>query len=107
MSEKRLKFTLESDRTYIGIFNEGSALTGFEVCIWLNSLYQQCEALQDENEQLKEELQRFKKYVFSQDNILCYKCEHCIKKDIYVVDCEMKGEVDVHGLCGWFREVKV
>lgn len=63
--------------------------------------------LKAENEQLKEELQRFKKYVFSQDNILCYKCGHCIKKDIYVVDCEMKGEVDVHGVCGWFREVKV
>ncbi len=69
-----------------------------------------CERLNnlvEENEQLKEELQRFKKYVFSQDNILCYKCEHCIKKDIYVVDCEMKGKVDVHGLCSLFREVKV
>lgn len=53
MSEKRLKFTLESDRQYIGIFNEGCALTGFEVCNFLNSLYQQCEALQDENEQLR------------------------------------------------------
>lgn len=63
--------------------------------------------LEKENEQLQKELQRFKKYVFSQDNILCYKCEHCIKKDIYVVDCEMKGEVDVHGLCSLFREVKV
>ena len=63
--------------------------------------------LEKENEQLQKELQRFKKYVFSQDNILCYKCEHCIKKDIYVVDCEMKGKVDVHGLCSLFREVKV
>ena len=63
--------------------------------------------LEKENEQLQKELQRFKKYVFSQDNILCYKCEHCIKKDIYVVDCEMKGEVDVHGLCSLFRDVKV
>ena len=63
--------------------------------------------LMNENKQLKEELQRFKKYVFTQDNILCYKCEHCIKKDIYVVDCEMKGGVDVHGLCSLFRKVKV
>lgn len=53
MSEKRLKFTLESDRQYIGIFNEGCAMTGFEVCNFLNSLYQQCEALQEENEQLR------------------------------------------------------
>ena len=67
----------------------------------------ECSRLKEENEQLKEELQRFKKYVFSEDNILCYKCEHCIKKDIYVVDCEMKGKVDVHGLCSLFREVKV
>ena len=66
-----------------------------------------CEEIKKENEQLQKELQRFKKYVFSQDNILCYKCEHCIKKDIYVVDCEMKGEVDVHGLCSLFRDVKV
>jgi len=56
MSEKRLKFTLESDRQYIGIFDEGYALTGFEVCNLLNSLYQQCEALQDENEQLRMKL---------------------------------------------------
>ena len=56
MSEKRLKFTLESDRQYIGIFDEGCALTGFEVCNFLNSLYQQCEALQDKNEQLRQEL---------------------------------------------------
>ena len=58
MSEKRLKFTLESDRQYIGIFDEGYALTGFEVCNLLNSLYQQCEALQDENEQLRNQLER-------------------------------------------------
>ena len=45
MSEKRLKFTLDSDRQYIGISNEGYAMTGFEVCNYLNSLYQQCEAL--------------------------------------------------------------
>ena len=71
-----------------------------EIVDWLNEL-------SEENEQLKEELQRFKKYVFSQDNILCYKCEHCIKKDIYVVDCELKGKVDVHGLCSLFRRLKV
>lgn len=55
MSEKQLKFTLESDRQYIGIFDEGYALTGFEVCNLLNSLYQQCEALQNENEELRKE----------------------------------------------------
>ena len=59
MSEKRLKFTLESDRQYIGIFDEGYALTGFEVCNLLNSLYQQCEALQNENEQLKQEIKQY------------------------------------------------
>ena len=75
--------------------------------IAIDELITDYKKLEKENEQLKEELQRFKKYVFSQDNILCYKCEHCIKKDIYVVDCEMKGEVDVHGLCSLFREVKV
>ena len=62
MSEKQLKFTLESDRQYIGIFDEGYALTGFEVCNLLNSLYQQCEALQDENEQLRQEQQRLYNY---------------------------------------------
>ena len=67
MSEKRLKFTLESDRTYIGIFDEGYALTGFEVCNFLNSLYQQCEALQDENEQLRQEIVHLK------DNLQYYK----------------------------------
>ena len=77
------------------------------MCEILNEKESRINTLVKENEQLKEELQRFKKYVFSEDNILCYKCEHCIKKDIYVVDCEMKGKVDVHGLCSLFREVKV
>lgn len=63
MNEKRLKFTLESDRQYIGIFNEGCALTGFEVCNWLNSLYQKCEALQNENEQLRKRLRTQKKKI--------------------------------------------
>lgn len=75
--------------------------------IAIDELITDYKKLEKENERLKEELQRFKKYVFSQDTILCYKCEHCIKKDIYVVDCEMKGEVDVHGICSLFREVKV
>ena len=78
-----------------------------DMCEVLNEKEVIIQRLEKENEQLKEELQRFKKYVFTEDNILCYKCEHCIKKDIYVVDCEMKGEVDVHSLCSLFREVKV
>lgn len=86
--------------------NEQQDIIG-EQKIAIDELITDYKKLEKENEQLQKELQRFKKYVFSQDNILCYKCEHCIKKDIYVVDCEMKGEVDVHGLCSLFREVKV
>ena len=77
MSEKRLKFTLESDRQYIGIFDEGYALTGFEVCNLLNSLYQQCEALQDENEQLRMKL----------------------KGDDYIMVSEMLSNLRKTGIC--------
>lgn len=115
MSEKRFKVCIDSNNG-VGLFDDSIKLlfikfTNKEDAVRCkDSLKYQCNLmneLYDENEQLKEELQRFKKYVFTQDNILCYKCEHCIKKDIYVVDCEMKGKVDVHGLCSLFRKVKV
>ncbi len=90
MSEKRLKFTLDSDRQYIGISNEGYAMTGFEVCNYLNSLYQQCEALQDENEQLRrnKELlrderrlqEKFISYLFDEVNKLNKENEN-LKRD--------------------------
>ena len=134
MIEKQFKLSSETVLQY-RIMNNDHDLNENEVVDLLNKLYEENEqlrkqvkssettsdatsnynahleskitTLEKENEQLQKELQRFKKYVFSQDNILCYKCERCIKKDIYVVDCEMKGEVDVHGLCSLFREVKV
>lgn len=115
MSEKRFKVCIDSNNG-VGLFDNSIRLlfikfTNKEDAVRCkDSLKYQCNLmneLYDENKQLKEELQRFKKYVFSEDNILCYKCEHCIKKDIYVVDCEMKGKVDVHGLCSLFRKVKV
>lgn len=63
-----------------------------DVCPLLNEL-------NDENEQLKKELSEYKDFVFSDDKILCYTCLFCTHKGIYEVDCDMKGHVDVHGVC--------
>lgn len=54
MSEKRLRFTMESDKLYSCIFDNGNELTCFELVDLLNELY-------EENEQLKEELNNLKK----------------------------------------------
>ena len=56
-------------------------------------------ALAEENEQLKKELSEYNDFVFSDDKILCYTCLFCTHKGIYEVDCDMKGHVDVHGVC--------
>ena len=55
-----------------------------------------------ENEQLKKELSEYKDFVLSDDKILCYTCLFCTHKGIYEVDCDVKGHIDVHGVCDYY-----
>ena len=69
----------------------------------LNLLRRECYKLDFKNrmriKELEKELESFKDYVFSDDEILCYSCVNCISKGIYEVECSIKGKVDVHGSC--------
>lgn len=49
-------------------------------------------------------IQRFEEYVFSDEKILCYNCLFCQEKDIYEVKCKIKGSVDVHGTCQYYKK---
>ena len=105
MSEKRLKFTLESDRQYIGIFDEGYALTGFEVCNFLNSLYQQCEELQEENEQLR------KIGVMYQGHNPCEICTYCLENKVCCaesipISCADAKNNFIQGLCKKHKQIR-
>lgn len=63
--------------------------------------------IKEKNEKLEQELQEFKDYVFSDEEILCYSCVNCVSKGIYEVECSEKGKVDVHSSCFsyWKNEV--
>lgn len=103
--KKRYKLD-DSGKAVIDTIDGGDYCTvhgneAYNLCIDMNKLY-------EENKELKQELQEFKDYVFSDENILCYSCVNCISKGIYEVECSEKGKVEVHTSClpHWVSELR-
>ena len=76
-------------------------------CNYLQNRLDDFVNIQNENEQLKKELSEYKDFVLSDDKILCYTCLFCTHKGIYEVDCDVKGHVDVHGVCHSYTKKEV
>ena len=106
MTENK-RFTIKSQDDLFGVMDNYSAdkvcvVNGIRTEIETKWLCDVMNDLNDENEQLKKELSEYKDFVFSDDKILCYTCLFCIHKGIYEVDCDVKGHIDVHGVCDYY-----
>ena len=106
MTENK-RFTIKSQDDLFGVMDNYSAdkvcvVNGIRTEIETKWLCDVMNDLNDENEQLKKELSEYKDFVLSDDKILCYTCLFCTHKGIYEVDCDVKGHIDVHGVCDYY-----
>ena len=102
----RFHLAYESKTGWWAVNDMGVTLWKEEVIWELNELNNENEKLEKENKELKEELHEFKKFVFSDEGILCYSCVKCMSKGIYEVECSEKGTVNVHSTCCLYRKIR-